>query len=179
MNNTIFEVDDHIIGYGYGIWIHRSRKNKIIGNSVSDKYFALKLEVQSNDCIVQYNNFSNNRRYGIGIAESSNCNISYNNIKNNEGFGIGPDYIPNNNNTIYHNNFIDNSLNAFARKCRDIKWIENYYSDWKGLKFKILRFFPYFIPSGTILNGRIKIPRFSTSNIDLHPAFEPYEFLGY
>jgi parallel beta-helix repeat protein len=175
MNNTIFEVDDQLIGYGYGIWIHRSCENKIIRNSISNKYFALHMELQSDGCIVQYNTFSNNRGYGVGIAKSSNCNVSFNNINENQGFGIGLDYRTNQDNTIYHNNFIDNKLNAYARKCQNIKWIENYYSDWKGLKFKVLRFLPYFITRGTILNGRIKLPRLSFSNIDWHPALTPYD----
>jgi parallel beta-helix repeat protein len=174
LNNTIFEIGDKI-GWGYGIWLHASRDNSIIGNNVKNKYFGIDLKVTSHNNIINKNNFSNNRGYGIGIGSASYCNISFNNVTNNEGFGIGFSYRPNHDNVVYHNNIINNGLNSFARECYNIKWIENYWSDWIGLKFPKLSFLPYWIPKGTRLNGRLIIPRFSRSNFDWHPAAEPYD----
>jgi parallel beta-helix repeat protein len=174
LNNTIFEIGEKI-GWGYGIWLYASRNNKIIGNTVRSKYFGISLEASSNNNIINRNDFSYNRGYGVGIGPATYCNISYNNVTNNEGFGIGFQYSPNYGHVIYHNNFINNGLNGYARNCYKIKWIENYWDDWKGLKFEKLNFLPYWIPSGTRLNGRIKIPRLSPSNFDWHPAKEPYD----
>jgi parallel beta-helix repeat protein len=173
-NNTIFEIGDKI-GWGRGLWLHASRYNIITGNSVKNKFSGISLSATSNNNFVSRNDFSYNRGYGIGVGPAIGCNISFNNVTNNEGFGIGFEFSPTHDNVVYHNNIINNKLNGYARECYNIQFIENYWDDWIGLRFPRLSFFPYWIPKGTRLNGRITIPRFSRSNFDWNPAKEPYD----
>jgi len=108
-----------IVSYqGWGIGIISSRENNISGNLIknNDEGFII---YESNNNIISYNNITSNADAGIEIRCSSNNriignNISYNNIKGGDDKGaISFWENPCNNNIIYHNNFINNSGNAY------------------------------------------------------------------
>lgn len=174
LDNVIYESNIIMKGYGYGIQLYYSPNNLIEGNIIRNKFGGILLEYYSDENKIFRNSIYKNRGYGIGVS-SSNCNISINNIYYNEYHGINFINYPTHNNTVYHNNIYENSLNCYARRCFDIHMVENYYSDWIGLRFKKLSFLPYCMQKGTRLNGRIKIPRFSFSNFDWHPSSEPFK----
>ena len=162
-NNIIYESKNgRYYKTGCGIWLRRSRNNIIYNNTITGKAKGMILELSSNENLISGNNVSNNLRYGIGIGDSSCNNISRNNLLNNDR-GIWLFYRPNLDNIIYHNNFINNNDSAKAQDCYNIKWIGNYWSDWIGLRFNLLKFLPYRIP-GTLLR-----------NLDWNPAMEPYD----
>ena len=75
---------------------------------------------------------SNNDYSGIQLAASSDCTITLNNIEGN-GFGVSADYYSYDN-RIYHNNFIENSNNAYDygdNDWDDGKRYGNYWSDYE------------------------------------------------
>jgi len=116
--------------------------NSIIENGVGIRLSAPFLTTCFNNHIYQ-NKIINN---SCGVLINQEIGGKYSKVKDNE---------------IYHNNFINNRVNAYGNG--DNIWKENYWDDWIGLKYKILRFFPYRI-KWTLLK-----------NIDWHPAKEPYD----
>jgi len=66
-------------------------------------------------------------------------------------------------NKFYENNFINNTLNLGGDCNNYNKWKRNYWDDWIGLEYRILRFLPY-----TIYNKNYK-------HIDWRPAIKPYD----
>jgi parallel beta-helix repeat protein len=139
---TMFEI---------GIHLYYSSNNSIFGNDITNNLFGVSSMDSSNNTI-SLNNFMNNRR-GIYLYSptytSLGCNtISENNIINN-GYGIGFSvYGPTNDNKIYHNNFINNTVqagevNGFPLKLAgNNTWDNgypsggNYWSDYTGIDLK-------------------------------------------
>ena len=66
-------------------------------------------------------------------------------------------------NKFYRNNFINNTFNLHGDCNYYNKWKRNYWDDWIGLDYKILRFLPYLIYN------------VSYKNIDWRPVLEPYD----
>ena len=161
-----------------GIKILRSSYNTIVGNIISENNDGITLDDSSNNIIsdniilnnfhgiiigflyschnntINGNNISNNN-YGIGIDGSDN-NVTGNNIMSNKEIGIYLWFAPNN--TIYHNNFINNTNNANNEEGYNI-WDDgkygNYWSDYKERYPKAKRIWlkgiwntPYEIPGG-------------------------------
>ncbi len=98
-------------------------------------------------------NFIINNTNGISLQGSNNNLIKQNWFeKNNFGIKITRDNYPtaptSNGNRITKNAFIGNNKSAYD-ECNN-KWKSNYWDDWIGLKYKLLRFLPYRI-SGTFL----------------------------
>ncbi|AXI25458.1 hypothetical protein CFE53_04650 [Methanofervidicoccus sp. A16] len=110
-NNTISGND--ISDNGCGIYLSSSNNNTISGNDISDNNWGGIHLDSSNNNTISGNDISDNWR-GIYLSSSSNNNtISGNDISDN-GCGIRLYYLNNNiiNNTIYLNNFINNSNNV-------------------------------------------------------------------
>ena len=82
--------------------------------------------------------------------------------------GLSP---PSSSNEIMENNFINNEKNAEAQLWSVNTWNSNYWYDWIGLKFRILRFFPYLI---SFPPDNIYVLETIFHNIDWKPAKEPY-----
>jgi parallel beta-helix repeat protein len=119
----------------YGIMLSDSSRNNVLGNDMINNHAGIYLGQSSNNSITE-NKITNNG-YGIMFAESSNNSIAGNNIIANNYDGIwlvlssnnnsiaGNNIVANNrhgiwlwdssNNRIFHNNFIDNALQAFAK----------------------------------------------------------------
>jgi parallel beta-helix repeat protein len=110
-----------------------------IGNTISDNILrksAYGIEVyESNSCIIDCNKIMNNSWAGIYVVNSSNNVIHYNMIANNS---CGA-YIATASsllNTFYHNNFINNLVQAqsFAPTTKWDNGAEgNYWSSYKGM----------------------------------------------
>jgi parallel beta-helix repeat protein len=74
---------------------------------------------------------------GIGLADSSNCTVVGNSVENNTVFGIWVDS-SSGNNTIYHNNIINNGIQAtvfLATNRWDNGFEGNYWSNYTGTDF--------------------------------------------
>jgi len=90
----------------YGIYLYYSSNNNVSGNEITNNGRGIWL-FDSSYSSISGNNITNNR-YGIVLEEFSTYNIiSGNNITNNEVDGIYL-FVSSSDNSIYHNNFIDN-----------------------------------------------------------------------
>jgi len=102
-----------------GIYLGRSSNNNVQRNEVTNSYSGILLASSSNYNRISENNVTNNQN-GIGLTYSSICNsISGNNITNNaEGVSLAGS----SNNSIYHNNFINNTNQVY-----DHSWTDSVY----------------------------------------------------
>jgi len=128
-------VGNNVTNNGDGISLEISSNNRILSNIVVNNRYGIGL-TGSNNWIA--GNIITNNRYGISIATGvrfSNNTISENIVKaNNEGIYI----LYSLSNKIYHNNFIDNSVQVrFSSSALNI-WDNgypsggNYWSDYNG-----------------------------------------------
>ena len=173
---------------GQGIHIWDSTSNKITKNKFTDCDYAIYLKtsdvniIEDNDITLNEQgilletssdndingNLITKNKYGIRlVSDSSNNNIQYNQIISNTGRGIYLADLGDKTNTIYHNNFIDNTVDAFFESTLRSRWDGNYWDDWIGIKFPQLSMFP------KVILGRF----FSIAlwiNLDRNPAVTPY-----
>ena len=138
-----------------------STNNEIIGNDISNYELGIFM-CSSINTLIQGNNISSNRRFGLYLQHGSvNNNITRNNFINN---GYEKSY------KIRGNAFfIDSEFIPYSNI-----WNENYWDNWLGVKHKLFRIFPYRVPGrwGIIQGIGILFP---TSDFDLHPTKEPYD----
>jgi parallel beta-helix repeat protein len=119
-----------------GIWLERSssnalRYNDIYGNNQS----GIIMTSSSNSNIIENNNIASNNITGIFITKDSNDNhITRNNISYNNGVGVN--ITDASGNQIHHNNFINNTENAYDNTIALNDWDDgsegNYWSDYLG-----------------------------------------------
>jgi parallel beta-helix repeat protein len=116
-----------------GIYLDGASYNTIYGNLIeNNNYHGIRIEYASHNIIVN-NRIVNNRGFGILLADSGDNLITGNTVKQNFLYGItlGENC---GNNTIFHNNFIDNSENAVDKTGNT--WDDgssgNYWSDYNG-----------------------------------------------
>ncbi len=142
----------------YTVWLDRCDNSTIENNSFYKNWYSIFL-YHTDDCIVKRNNIIHNE-HGPQIVASSRNILKNNNIFFNEHYGV---YTGNmsKKNQIVSNNIVDNAYNA--RDDDKNMWDGNYWSDYIGLKFRILQFigFPY---------------RLKKSNFDWHPAVHQIEW---
>ncbi|KAA0012278.1 MAG: hypothetical protein FE041_03890 [Thermoplasmata archaeon] len=161
----------------YGIWMEKASASIERNNFSYNQWYAL--WVEGNDGKIEENTFFRNwysiylynsqgfeissnviisNMHGPQFVNSIRNNIEGNTIKKNEHYGIYFGW-RSKDNIITKNNFIENAQNA--RDDAGNEWQSNYWSDYIGLRIKILWLLhiPYFIP------------KFS---FDWHPALEPY-----
>jgi parallel beta-helix repeat protein len=132
-NVTIKNIE--IRAFDFGIYLNYSSDSNIHRNNIeANNLIGLVLQSSSNNGITT-NNITYNY-YGIQIRGSDNNCISGNQIVRN-GPGIGIALIPSSNNTLYHNNFIDNAFDVSSDDYAD--WDDgypsggNYWSDYTGI----------------------------------------------
>jgi len=108
-NNTITKNEN-------GIWLHGSSNNTIAENTLTNNAWGIRIQgnypTYSPNNRIYGNTITNNNEYGIIIIDSVDNSIYGNNITNNE-YGIHIDSpMETTNNTIHHNNFINNTEQA-------------------------------------------------------------------
>jgi parallel beta-helix repeat protein len=162
-NKGVFIISNNVIsnyeGNGIDYYSENLARCEIINNTISNNVInGLQIEGNHNHLIFE-NTFLNNY-CGLDLTLCQNNNISKNTFKNNRcGIKICWTFT----NIINQNNFINNERNAcFEYSCLN-RWKENFWDDWIGLKYIILRFLPYYV-----INKNYK-------HIDWRPAKEPYD----
>jgi parallel beta-helix repeat protein len=116
-----------------GIFLDCASYNTIYGNLIeNNNYHGIRLEYASHNMIVN-NRLVNNRGFGILLAESGDNLLIGNTVKQSfdDGLCLGDNCV---NNTIFHNNFIDNPENAYDETGNtwDNGSSGNYWSDYNG-----------------------------------------------
>jgi len=157
-NVTIANLE--ITNFEFGIYLNYSSNNNLAGNTASNNSIGIVLLSSSNNNVLIGNTVSSNKYYGIDLSFSSNNTITGNNASNNGeiyGVGIILDFKCNNNvltgntvsgnyvginhhvssnNTLFHNNFINNTQQISSANSTNI-WdngVEgNYWSNYTGV----------------------------------------------
>jgi nitrous oxidase accessory protein NosD len=111
-NNIITHNGKDGIGFPQGVGNYQGVQGvKIKENVITDNKNGIKLQI-GNGYEITDNIIENNKQHGIQIDFFVGTTvITGNNIKTNQDYGI---YAENNNNLVYHNNFINNELQAYV-----------------------------------------------------------------
>jgi len=144
-NNSIS--GNNIINNGEGLFLFSSSGSSIVGNNITaNRWQGIALWWSSSNNISD-NSITNNNDQGISLTVYSNYNkICRNNIINNTygihakagGWELGRP-MSSSNNTVYHNNFINNQIQALNEELSTNVWDNgypsggNYWSDYTGL----------------------------------------------
>ena len=174
-------VKNNITDNDYGISIiDSSNNNSVFGNSIIDNDCGIWLAAEishfgSSHNIISRNNITNNYN-GIWLAYSSNYNsISGNNITANKRYGICLDH--SSNNRVYHNNLIDNGVQASPYESYNNLWDDgypsggNYWSDYTGVDFFSG---PYQNEAGSDGIGDTSYNIIDENNVDRYPLIAPF-----
>jgi len=94
----------------YGIKLYNCNNISVTGNNISNNDSCEIYLYNSHGNELTGNNISNNDSYAIHLYGSDENELTGNNVSNNHG-GI---WVQGCNNTIYHNNFIDNTGHAYV-----------------------------------------------------------------
>lgn len=148
-----------VVGFLIGVSLNSSDNNSIMFNEVRNNIYA-GIHLYSSDHNRVVNNLVLYNEYGIRVVNSSDCDLCWNNVTRNAPVGIflnsGPSVISNfillenhisNNgvglwfwnssgNTVYHNDFFNNSLQVSLHNSYNNNWDNgfegNYWSDYRG-----------------------------------------------
>jgi parallel beta-helix repeat protein len=126
-SNSICE--NNITSTRVGMWLYYfSSNNTVMGNNITGNYEALSIMNYSDWNNIFQNNLTSNE-YGIGdVYLSSNYNsICENNITFNNQWGIRVAWYSAEN-RIYHNNFINNTIQAITENASGNLWANGYPS---------------------------------------------------
>ncbi|MEM3011187.1 MAG: right-handed parallel beta-helix repeat-containing protein [Candidatus Bathyarchaeia archaeon] len=126
-----------------GIFFSYSENFAILQNNVTVNFksygYGINLNVSKN-CVISRNVVKNYYWDGLGLETSLNCEVTLNTVENIGFRGIWLD--KSNNSVIYHNNFINNHLQAVVLNSYGISWDAgypgggNYWSDYVGVDAK-------------------------------------------
>ena len=158
-NNNIISSNNIVNNQGDSIILCSSKNNEISHNDVTNNQRALRLLGHADKNMVT-NNYIANNSYGIVLDFVENNVIIENTIEDNSDKGMHINF-GSDNNQIYHNNFLNNTLQAYDL-CENI-WSHcestggNYWSDYTGedIDQDGLGDTPYDIPGG---NNRDNCP---------------------
>ena len=120
-----------IVDNQIGIMLKQSSNNTIADNIITDNFDSGCILLLSDYNVIEQNTIQDNSR-GIDVAGSQRNTVRGNRISNHGFYGIGitKDYnyhIPSNNNSVYHNNFINNMEHAYD-SCGNNFWDNDYPS---------------------------------------------------
>lgn len=132
-NTKIF--DNTFKNNTHAITLEDSQNTNIIANNIAFNLDGISIFTQANSNAITSNHIHNNTRYGLHLTFAQENTIIENSIENNQDTGF---YIEVNSddNTIYHNNFLNNTINAYD-ECSNT-WDDcersggNYWSDYTG-----------------------------------------------
>lgn len=97
-------IDNHVANNSYGICLEVSSKNNTVsGNSIKNNWWGIRSRGSNN--IIYANNVTNNKNYGVYFDYSSGNRVVGNRIENNT---CGLYFLLSSNNTVSHNNFVNN-----------------------------------------------------------------------
>jgi len=111
------------------IWVNHSSWIYIYGTTFNDSFCGVKFSFSNNSTINSCSFYNN--KVGVEFRNSTMNEIINSNIVNNDGYGIFAE--ASYNNIIHHNNFINNTINAYDDG--NNAWntsIGNYWSDYHG-----------------------------------------------
>lgn len=115
------------------IELRNSINNRVDGNFLTSNYVGIRFYAQSDNNKITRNNIANSV-IGITLHDSSWNILTENSIKNSMGLGIS--FLKSNNNSVYRNSMINNSLqleNTNSTNNWDKGFQEgNYWSDYNG-----------------------------------------------
>ena len=171
-NYTAISGNNITANNGDGIYLTLCSNSAVSDNNIANNAYGINLFGCSNSTI-SGNNITANNCDGIYLAGCSNSAVSDNNIANNGWIGIGLCW--SSNNTIYHNNFVDNSIQVQSDTSTNV-WVDgypsggNYWSDYTDVD---LFSGPYQNETGC--DGIGDIPYvIDGNNRDNYPLMEPY-----
>ncbi len=132
-NNLIIRDNNFSSNRWYTVWLDRCDDSIIQNNSFYKNWYSIFL-YHTDDCRIEGNQIIHNEHGPQFVASSRNI-LKNNNICFNEHYGI---YTGNRSkdNQILNNNIINNAHNA--RDDDHNKWDGNYWSDYIGIKYRIL-----------------------------------------
>jgi parallel beta-helix repeat protein len=181
LNNSI--VGNNITANGWnGISLYESSNNSIFGNHLTANYeWGIHLYASSNYNSIFGNSISGERTYGphgingLYLINSSNNNIFGNEITN---YSLGIHQDSSSNNKAYHNNFIDNDVQAGADNPSNI-WDNgypsggNYWSDYIGVDANSdgIGDTPYIIDENNVDHCPLIHPYGSIRNLDTNLTY--------
>jgi parallel beta-helix repeat protein len=160
---------------GTGVYLIGASSNTVSGNTLANNSWGIRMIESSGSNIVSGNNVTNND-FGISIVDSRFNKIVENNIAENRQLSIELRGTQGNN-TICHNNFINNNETGFGVSnpwpCNANVWDDgekgNYWSDYKTR---------YPNASEVDNSGVGDTPYFiNVNNIDRYPLMAPYEII--
>ena len=152
----------------FGINLFQSNDNNISLNTFSHNSAGLQVASSDRNIIIWNTIRSNQPYYGIELYGSNNNTISTNTIEKNGGRkmvenGLGIFIFISSNNSIFHNNFLQNARDAYFNEAYSNEWNGNYWNR------------PRILPK-IILGENAKLPPFDLRiNFDWHPAQQPYD----
>jgi len=157
-----------------GIRLLSSKDNSLAGNNITANYFCgISLGYSSNNTI-SGNNIKNNQWNGTSIAFSSNNSISGNKIENNS---VGMWLWTASNNVIYHNDFVNNTIQVDSTMSYFPNVLDdgypsggNYWSDYNGTDFYSG---PYQNETGSDAIGDLPYV-IDANNTDRYPLMYPW-----
>jgi len=136
-NNTVLTGNNASSNYGAGIYLNSNSNNTISGNTASNNYGGIILYSSSNNTVI--GNTASNNEAGIIITHSSNNNtIIGNTASSNNEVGIRL-AMTSGNNVLFHNNLINNTVQASVTTGYVNTWNDgypsggNYWSSYTGV----------------------------------------------
>ena len=129
-SRNCFVHDNNVTDNKYGIGLRRSCSCCVFGNNVSSNDYGIELWFSGSSV---YDNNINNNSVGLGLSGSAGCSV-YNNTATNNKFGVKIEH--SSNDTIYHNNFINNTSQVYTEYSMNV-WDDgypsggNYWSDYE------------------------------------------------
>lgn len=147
-SNSINIINNHCSQSKYGIYLDNTISSSIINNSCNNNRFDGIILYKGHSFTIANNTCTNNLGHGLGILSSNTSLITGNTFTENNYYGICITY-ESFNNTIYRNNFLNNSFeDPLDSQCCDYGinniWYNqdtnegNYWSDYSGSGYYII-----------------------------------------
>jgi len=164
-----------IRNFGYGIMLEDSSNNTILRTNIANNTQGIQLShgssnntIAGNNNIISGNNITNNSESGISLFGSSNYNSINGNTITANSYGIFFQDRLSSNNSIYHNNFMNNTEQVYSSESTNT-WDDgagkgNYWSDYEER-----------YPNATEIDGIWDTPyEIDADNVDRYPMVSEF-----